>query len=50
MLRVLQRDTGLLSFRAELEAMTLPEIKLRLVIEQEPGVLFSSDPICVARK
>lgn len=47
---VLQRDTGLLNFRAELEAMTLPEIKLQLVIEREPGAPLSSDPVCVARK
>lgn len=49
-LRVLQRDTALSNFGAELEAMTLPEIKLRLVIEPQPGASLSSDPICVARK
>ena len=47
---VLQRDTGLLNFRAELEAVTLPEIKLWLVVEQEPSAPLSSDPVCAARK
>lgn len=50
MLWVLQRGTGLLNIRAEPEAMTLPEIKLQLVIEQERGAPLSSDPIRVARK
>lgn len=50
MLWVSQRGTGLLNVRAEPEAMTLPEIKLQLVIEQKRGAPLSSDPICVARK
>lgn len=50
MLQVLQRDPGLLNFRAKLEATTSPEIKLQLVIEWGPCALLSSDPICVARK
>lgn len=50
MLWVLQRGTGLLNARVEPEAMTLPEIKLQLVIERQRGAPLSSDPICVARK
>lgn len=50
MLQVLQREMGLLNFRVKLEAITPPEIKIQLVIEQGPCTLLSSDPICVAQK
>lgn len=50
MLQVLQSEMGLLNFRVKLEAITPPEIKIQLVIEQGPCTLLSSDPICVAQK